>query len=118
MAMRDPRSFLSDICDACDRTLSRIDNKILDDYRADETLRLACERLLGIVGEAISQLRRWRPDLAAQISSVERIIAFRNVLIHGYFKIVDDIVWEIMTRELPVLRGQAASLLATLGAEP
>lgn len=115
MLPRDPRAFLSDILYACDGVLSRTQGKALDDYRADETLRLACERLLGIVGEAVVQLRRHDASLALQLGEVDRIAGFRNVIIHGYFKLVDDIVWEIVRSDLPRLRQNAAAMLEQMG---
>lgn len=58
MSMRDPRAFLSDIVRSCDGVLTRVVGKTIDDCKHDETLRLACERLLSVAGEACSQLRR------------------------------------------------------------
>lgn len=46
-------------------------------------LRSAAERQFEIVGEAFAGLRLADPGLAAGIPDLPRIVAFRNVLIHG-----------------------------------
>lgn len=52
---------------------------------------------------------------AAQIMSYRQIIGFRNVLVHGYDTIDDQIVWRVVEQDLPILRQQAETLLAGLG---
>ncbi len=111
MSQRDPRAFLSDVVRASEGVLSRVADKTLADYKADETLRLACERLLSVAGEACAQLRRDHPDIAEQLGDIDRIVAFRNILIHGYFKLVDDIVWTIIADDLSELMTNATRIL-------
>jgi uncharacterized protein with HEPN domain len=50
--------------------------------------------------------------LASRISEYHRIIAFRNILIHGYDQVDHQIVWDILESKLPALRGGVSSLLA------
>jgi len=66
---------------------------------------------LEIVGEALAQLARTDPATAAQISDYQRIIAFRNILIHGYAEIDHRIVWSVLEAKLPVVRREAQVLL-------
>ncbi len=42
-----------------------------------------------------------------------KIAGTRNRVIHGYFRVDPDIVWDIVEKELPTLRKQLAALLAT-----
>jgi hypothetical protein len=58
--------------------------KTFADYDADPMLRSAVERQLMIVGEALNRLRRIEPELLASITDSRKIIAFRNILGHGY----------------------------------
>lgn len=74
-------------------------------------LRSAVERQFEIVGEALAHLSRLDPDIAARISEHRRIIAFRNILIHGYADVDDRLVWDIVETKLPVLRREIESLL-------
>jgi uncharacterized protein with HEPN domain len=49
--------------------------------------------------------------LAAQVPDLGRIIAFRNILIHGYAVVDDEIVWRATHENLPALRTKLESLL-------
>ena len=71
-----------------------------DSYAGDDLRKSAVERQLEIVGEALGQLRKSDPDIAAQIADLPRVVAFRNVLIHGYASVDDVLVWGIVTDRL------------------
>lgn len=81
------------------------------DYLRDSMLRAAVEREFEIIGEALARLSRFDAALAAQISEHERIIAFRNILIHGYAEVDDRLVWDVVGSKLPVLRKEVDALL-------
>jgi uncharacterized protein with HEPN domain len=87
----------------------------LAEYEADDLLRSAVERQFEIVGEALAGLRRADPDLAAAIPDLPRIVAFRNLLIHGYAEIDSRIVWEVVERDLPGLQAMLSRLLDEAG---
>lgn len=76
-------------------------------------LRLPVERAFSIVGEALLQLTREDPEVAAGISEGRNIIAFRNILVHAYANIDDRIVWEIVQYKLPVLIREVGELQRT-----
>ena len=79
----DTAKLLEDARRAAAFILEKTDGKSLVDYRADELLRAAVERRFEINGEALNRMSRRDPDTLAQISDDPRIIAFRNVLVHG-----------------------------------
>ncbi|HEY2618478.1 MAG TPA: HepT-like ribonuclease domain-containing protein [Acetobacteraceae bacterium] len=86
-----------------------------DDYIGDLMFRSAVERQPAIIGEALSQFARVDQALAAGNAELRRVIAFRNVLIHGYDQIDSAGVWRIVEADSPPLRRRAADLLAELG---
>lgn len=51
------------------------------------------------------------PDLRRRISSARQIIAFRNILIHGYASIANDVVWDVLQDDLPMLYHEIEELL-------
>lgn len=73
------------------------------EYTDDSMLRSAVERQFGVVGEALNRLRRVDPETAAQIPDLARIIAFRNVIIHGYATVDDNLVWHVATSRVGIL---------------
>ena len=85
--------------------------KTLTDYTADAMLRAAVERQFAILGEAMTQLARIDETTAARIDGYQRVIAFRNVLIHGYADVDDRLVWDVVQTSLPALARQISILL-------
>ncbi|MBI2969927.1 MAG: DUF86 domain-containing protein [Gammaproteobacteria bacterium] len=86
-------------------------SKTFANYESDAMLRAAVEREFEIVGEALAQLARFDETIAASISEHRRIIAFRNILIHGYADVDNRLVWDVVESKLPVLRDEITALL-------
>lgn len=107
----EAKKYLYDIQQAASRITEFTSGKALDGYRGDGMLRSAVERQFEIIGEALAQLAKLDEALAAHISEYRRIIAFRNILIHGYAEVDDRLVWDIIETKLPTLRQQAEALL-------
>lgn len=83
----------------------------LQDYGGDALLRSGVERQFEIIGEALNRLGKSDATTASRIGDYRQIIAFRNVLIHGYDIVDDRVVWEAVQKKLPTLLGQVQSLL-------
>lgn len=112
---RDPRKYLWDAMRAAGLLRQFAAGKTLEEYQDDVLLRSAVERQLEIVGEALSQLAKSNADLAGQVPELPRIVAFRNILIHGYASVDDTLVWQVLTEKLPRLEAVLRTLLADLG---
>jgi uncharacterized protein with HEPN domain len=82
------------------------------EYMDDRLKRYAVERGLGMVGEAVVQLRATAPELEGKLPDARDIRRFRNVLVHGYFALKHEAVFAILTDELPSLVEKAKELLA------
>ena len=74
-------------------------------------LRAAVEREFGIIGEAVSRLASADRETACNITEYQRIIAFRNILIHGYADVDNGLVWNIIETNLPGLIDTVNALL-------
>ena len=112
---RDPRVSLADIEQAGADIARFIEGMDLEAYSADARTQAAVERKFEIVGEALNRLRGGHPEHAARIPDLRRIIGFRNVLPHGYDRVVPENVWDYATNDLPELRRVVQALLAELG---
>jgi uncharacterized protein with HEPN domain len=62
-------------------------------------------------GEALGQLAKLDEELAAGISEHRAIVAFRNILIHGYAEVDDRLVWDVVDTKLPILIREIEALL-------
>ena len=108
----EARKYLYDIQQAAGRLTDFTTGQSFSDYMADAMLQAASERQFEIIGEALAQLAREEVEVAERISEYQRIIAFRNILIHGYADIDARLVWDIIESRLPGLRDEVDRLLA------
>ena len=69
---------------------------------SDRMLQLALTHLVEIIGEAAGRVT---PEGRARYPQIpwQAIVATRNRVVHGYDVIDHDVVWQIVTEELPVL---------------
>jgi uncharacterized protein with HEPN domain len=106
--------WLWDIRRSGEFILSALEGRSLEEYQADPLRRAAVERHFGILGEAMSQLARRDPETAGLIDGYPQIIAFRNVLIHGYRDVDNTEVFAIARDRLPGLLALVEALLAAV----
>lgn len=84
----DPRKYLCDAANAAGLARSFAHGQRFAGYQANAMLRAAAEREFEIIGEALNQLSKVAPGLAAAIPGLPRIVAFRNILIQERFRLV------------------------------
>ena len=104
------RDRLRHILDAISKVERYITGQTLDDFQVDEEKIDAVVRNIEIIGEAINflsrELKSKYPEADWQIAT-----AMRNRLIHGYFEVDPDIVWETAISDLPRLRAVVEKIL-------
>lgn len=108
----EAKKHLEDVRRAAELIVQFTAGKSKSDYTADPMLRSAVERQFEIIGEALVRLRGEASDVGDRIPNHRRIIAFRNILIHGYDAVDDDVVWDVVQSDLPVLLDLVEKLLA------
>ena len=111
----EAKKYLEDIRQAVVRIQDFVGDGTWDDYEADALLRSAVERQFEIIGEALSQLSRVASEVSEKITNHRRIIAFRNILIHGYAVIDDRVVWDVVQKDLRILDQEVRTLLGQAG---
>ncbi|MEX0271629.1 DUF86 domain-containing protein [Leptolyngbyaceae cyanobacterium UHCC 1019] len=91
--------------DAAKDALSFIQNKTRNALDTDRMLTLSLVKCIEIIGEAASRITKERQ---AELPKIfwSKIIGMRNRLIHAYFDIELDIVWDTVTQALPPLLDQ------------
>ena len=103
--------YLYDIKQAAELITTFTAGKAFANYEQEAMLKAAVEREFEIIGEALGQLAKLDEKLASRITEYRRIIAFRNILIHGYAQVDDRLVWDIVENKLPALRQEVDGLL-------
>jgi uncharacterized protein with HEPN domain len=111
---REVAQYLYDVQQACDLLAQFAAGMTVRDYLADPLLRSGIERQLMILGEALSQATRLRPDLSSRITGYRQIIDFRNILVHAYFNLDADVVWGVLENDLALLKRETDQLLAEI----
>ena len=112
---RSAPKLLEDIRDASAFVLDSVSGKTSDEFRNDRLLYQAVERNFEIIGEAINRLTKVDPETVGRIGHYPQIIAFRNILIHGYDIIEHEVVWQVIQTKLPQLKRDVEALIEIEG---
>jgi uncharacterized protein with HEPN domain len=100
------------VCEAAKAIESFTNGMAIEQYKLNALVQAAVERKFEIIGEALNQLSKSDPMLAAMIPDVPLIVAFRNQLIHGYAAVNVETVWSAIQISLPPLLLAAQAALA------
>lgn len=108
---RDPRLYLEDIRDCCQKVIRYTDGETIEQFVADDKTFDAVMRNLEITGEAARQVPA---GIKGRHPEVEwrSIAGFRDVAIHAYPTIDEEIVWDIVQHKVPELLNQVKQILA------
>jgi uncharacterized protein with HEPN domain len=99
----DVEKYCIDILTAANDILQFVGTLTFDEYHANKLVKAAVERKFEIIGEALNRIARLSPQTAATIRDYEKIISFRNIVIHGYDVVSDPIVWDVIKNKLQFL---------------
>jgi uncharacterized protein with HEPN domain len=110
--MRDPKERLRDILQAIE-AIDRYRYGDRSEFDQNEMLQVWFLRHLQIIGEAARNLPDEVRAMAPDIPWYE-IIGMRNILVHGYFAIELDIVWDAVQQDVPLLKPAVEELLKQL----
>ena len=107
--MRDNREWLLDILEAIER-IERYSSRGRQAFEEDELIQSWILHQLQIIGEA---LRNISEDFKSDHREFpwKESIGMRNILIHRYFELDENIVWMVVVRDLPALEEKVRSAL-------
>jgi len=114
MPSQRDRVRLDHMLDHAREAITLMQGKTRADLDSDRVLSLALVRLLEIVGEAAGRVSE---EECAQHSEIPwpQIVGLRNRLIHGYDAVDYDILWQIITDDLPPLVKALEAILSPEG---
>ena len=110
MSRRDPRLLLEDIASAIQKIDRYIAGMTLDAFKADDKTADAVVRNLEIIGEAARQLPSGFKETNDRVSWGQ-IAGLRNRIVHDYFGLDLEMIWFIITSDLPDLKGKILELI-------
>jgi uncharacterized protein with HEPN domain len=96
--------YLGQMLDVSLQAISKVKGKDRKDFDEDENLRLALTHLIQMIGEAARRLSEETKQNHPLIPW-PNIIGMRNKVVHDYMEIDFDVVWSVVTLDLPVLVG-------------
>ncbi len=111
---REYREYLADILTATQAIEGNVSGVTYEQFAADTNRVKAVLLDLAIIGEAC---RHIPVEVRARAPAIEweKIVGLRNVIVHGYWLVNHQAIWETARANIPELRQQAEGLLKALG---
>jgi len=110
MSKRSDIDYLQDMFEAISRISKYCNNLSYEDFLKDTMIQDAVVRNIEIIGEAVKNLheslKEQHPDIAWK-----NIAGIRDRLIHDYFGVNWDIVWDVIEKDIPELSNKVKSIL-------
>ena len=121
MTVRPERAadYLQHILDAIDRATAHAAHvTTLDAFKGNVLVQDGIVRNIEVIGEAAVKIQQMAPDLIASRPEIpwKDMRTMRNKIIHDYFDVDLDIVWNTVQRDLPRLAEQITDVLKFLRA--
>ncbi len=94
--------FVGHMLDMASKAVAKTEGVTREAYERDENLRLALTHLVQVIGEAGRRVSREFCDGHPEIPWQE-IVGMRHKVVHDYLGVDEDIVWQVVTGDLPPL---------------
>ncbi len=103
--------YLNDIAESAGKIRSYTASLSFEDFNRDPMRVDAVVRNFAIIGEAVKNLS---DELKNQFPSTDwkAVAGFRDTLIHGYFGVDMEILWDIIVQKIPPLQDEIARMIA------
>ena len=110
---REFKAYLKDILRAINKINKYTENISFEEFRNNELIQDGVVRNLEIIGEATKNIpesiKKDNPDIEWR-----KIAGLRDILIHVYFGIDTEIIWDIVKNKVPELKEKIEYILAKL----
>ena len=106
---RTDNQFLLDIIDAIKSINDFLVDKTREEFENNYMLQSAIIRQFEIIGEAAGKLSKALKENHQEIDW-PKIIGMRHKMIHDYFEVSLDVVWNTIQEDLPIFEKQIKNL--------
>lgn len=111
--MKTPLLYITHIFNACTSIQLQLKNVTKEEFDNSEILQGFVERKLEIIGEATKNIPNEFKGKHTQIPWKE-MAGMRDILIHQYTEVDEEIVWKTITQKIPLLKKETESILKNL----
>ena len=102
MSARKDADYLGNMLDAARKAFGKVEGLPRAIFTTDENLRITVVHLIQIIGEAASRVSPEARELHPEIPW-RTIVGMRHRLVHNYLDVDEEVVWQVATRDLPLL---------------
>lgn len=102
--------YLGHMLDVSLQAISKVRGVGREDFDEDENLRLALTHLIQMIGEAARRVSAESRQKHPEIPWTD-IIGMRHKVVHDYLDVDFDVVWAVVTVDLPELVAQLESIV-------
>lgn len=107
---RDEEIYLKHILDAINDIEESTNNLSKKEFDSDKDIKDATLRRIEIIGEAAKHISSETRDKYKEIEW-KKIAGTRDVLIHAYFSVDWDLVWQMIEKDIKILKKQILNIL-------
>jgi uncharacterized protein with HEPN domain len=107
------RQRLLHILEAIDEIQTYTVNTDIKSFLSNSMMRFACVKQIEIIGEAANTITS---ETKAIFTDLEwkQIIGMRHVLVHEYFGVDFDLIWQVIINDLPALKMKILNVINTI----
>jgi len=110
---RNYKLFLEDISERIEKIESYIGDMTFEEFKQDDKTVSACIREIEVIGEATKQIPK---EITSKFQDLpwSLMAKMRDKLIHWYFEVDEEIVWNVATQKLPQIKAQIDEIISKL----
>lgn len=107
------RQRLLHILEAIDEIQTYTANTDIKSFLSNSMMRFACVKQIEIIGEAANTITTETKEIFTDLEW-KQIIGMRHILVHEYFGVDFDLIWQVIINDLPALKAKILDVIITI----
>ncbi len=113
---RTSKLYLQDIVECCENAKEYISGMSFRQFSDDKKTIDAVVRNLEIIGEAVKNISDYTLQTKPEIEW-KKVARFRDIVVHRYFKVDLEVVWDVVQNRLPELKKAVSEMLIEIAGQ-